>query len=310
MAVLHTTMTKVSTVRWDKMEGAADQLVGILKSYNPDGKRVGLEMRRPGLNPHTYQALASCFPSVKLVDATSLVAKVRAVKSPAEIDCLRRAGTITVAGIEAAVAAIKPGITDNDIAAAGSDAMIRAGSEFYSIDPFVRTGHRSSINHATYKRVPVKAGDSIVLEFGAVYQRYTVPLYMSISVGRPSDRVRRFADICLRTIDLLYENIRPGRTSDEVARAATKGLAGMEPGIELSERHAYSVGLGFPPDWVEHSVYIAEGYDTILEPGMVFHTPRSLRDLGKFATAFSETILITESGFDILTPHRRELVVV
>jgi Xaa-Pro dipeptidase len=76
------------------------------------------------------------------------------------------------------------------------------------------------------------------------------------------------------------------------------------------DRMGYSVGIGFPPDWAEHSVQITRGYMNILQPGMVFHTARSVRLPGIISAAFSETILVTETGCEILTPHRRELVIV
>lgn len=129
-------------------------------------------------------------------------------------------------------------------------------------------------------------------------------------MGRPSDRLRRLADAALATLALLYENVRAGRTADEVARAAAKGLRDVDPEVYLSEYHAYPVGLGFPPEWSEHSVWIVEGSEEMLRPGMTFHGVRSLRVPGLMAAGFSETIAVTETGCEILTPHRRELAVV
>lgn len=134
----------------------------------------------------------------------------------------------------------------------------------------MRAGHRSGIIHATYKRHVVKPGDPIIIELGAVYQRYTAPLYGTAVIGRPSDRLRWLADAALATLTLLYENVRAGRTADEVARAAAKGLARVDPEVYLSEYHAYPVGLGFPPEWSEDSVWIVEGSAEVLQPGMTF----------------------------------------
>ena len=70
------------------------------------------------------------------------------------------------------------------------------------------------------------------------------------------------------------------------------------------------MGLGFPPKWPEDSVWIVEGSSTVLRPGMTFHAVRSLRVPGLMAAGFSETIAVTETGCEILTAHRRELMVV
>jgi Xaa-Pro aminopeptidase len=310
LALVHTTVERILSVRWNRMDEAAAQLVGLLGEADVDGKRIGVESRRTGLNAHVYQLLRDRFPRAHLVDASDLAPRVRVVKSPAELECLRQAGRLSVAGMEAAIRAIRPGVTENAIAAAAAGAMIEAGSEFFCTDPWVRAGHRSGIIHATYKRHFVKPGDPIIIELGAVYQRYTAPLYGTAVMGRPPDRLRRLADTALATLALLYENVRAGRTADDVARAAAKGLAGVDPEVYLSEYHAYPVGLGFPPEWSEDSIWIVEGSDEVLRPGMTFHGVRSLRVPGLMAAGFSETIAVTETGCEILTPHPRELAVV
>jgi len=310
LALVHTNVTRILSVRWNRMDDAADQLVGLLREARVEGGRIGIEPRRPGLNAHTYQLLHDRFPRADFRDASDLVPRVRTVKSPAELECMRQAARFSVAGMEAAVRAMRPGVTENAIAAAAAEAMIQAGSEFFCTDPWVRAGHRSGIIHATYKRHFVKPGDPVIIELGAVYQRYTAPLYGTTVMGRPPDRLRRLADTALATLALLYENVRAGRTVDEVARAAAKGLRDVDPEVYLSEYHAYPVGLGFPPEWSEHSVWIVEGSEEVLRPGMTFHGVRSLRVPGLMAAGFSETIAVTETGCEILTPHRRELAVV
>ncbi|MEA2582058.1 MAG: Xaa-Pro dipeptidase, partial [Thermomicrobiales bacterium] len=73
--------------------------------------------------------------------------------------------------------------------------------------------------------------------------------------------------------------------------------------------YAYSLGIGFPIDWNDCPVVIKHGESFVLEPGMVFHCTTSLRDTAKYGTAFSETVLITDSGAEVLTEVPRELVV-
>ena len=310
LALIHTTVERILSVRWNRMDDLATQLVELLREGGVDGKRLGIESRRTGLNAHAYQLLRDRFPRAHFTDASDLVPRVRAVKSPAELECLRQAGRMSVAGMAAAIGAIRPGVTENAIAAAAAGTMIDAGSEFFCTDPWVRAGHRSGIIHATYKRHFVKPGDPVIIELGAVYQRYTAPLYGTAVMGRPPERLRRLADTALATVALLYENVRAGRTAHDVARAAAKGLAGVDPEVYLSEYHAYPVGLGFPPEWPEDSIWIVEGSDEVLRSGMTFHGVRSLRIPGLMAAGFSETIAVTDTGCEILTPHSRELAIV
>jgi Xaa-Pro aminopeptidase len=308
LALVNTAVPNILNVRWNQMDEAAEQLVQLIRDQGFEKKRIGLEMRRPGLDPYTYEQLRKEFPNADFQDASYLVPKVRAIKSPAEIECMRQAAKYTVAGMKAAIAAIKPGVSDNEIAAAASEAMIKAGSEFFCTDPFVRAGLRSGIIHATFGRNLVKPGDPIIIEIGGVHQRYTAPLYRTAVLGEPSLRLKLLSESALRTLETLYENIRPGRTVDEVARAAAKELKTVDPEVYLSNYHAYPVGLGFPPEWSEHSVWIEEGATDVLQPGMTFHGVRSLRIPGLMAAGFSETITVTKTGCEILTHFPRELI--
>jgi len=310
LAMMNGRVSRIAVVLWERMDDAADQLVGLLEDLGAGGRRIGVELRRPGLNAWTLQRLEAGLPQSRFVDASDLTPRLRAVKSAAEIACLREAARLTDLGMAAGIAAIHDGAMDNDVIAAASEAMVTAGSEFFSIQPIVRTGRRSSVVHATGKRTRIDRGDNVFMEFGGVYQRYCAPLLRTAMVGPPNALQERLAKAALDTLDRLYAAVKPGRTVAEVSREAEKGYAHLKSEIQTRGYPAYSVGISFPPVWVEHSVGIREGADDILEPGMVFHTPRSLRVPGTVAMAFSETILVTSDGCEALTRHPRHLHVI
>ena len=310
-ALLSTEIESIEYVRWDQTaEMAPPRLLDLIKRYGPRPKRVGLDLRLNGLQPSLVDFLRDALADSDFVDASDLVLRMRSVKSAAEIACMRHAANASVAGFEAAAAAVHRGCTENDVASAALGAMVAAGSEYPSTGPFIRAGARSSVMHATWRRQVIEPGDSIILEIGAVYERYSAPVYGTAVIGDPSDGLRRFFEICRTAVDLVHENIRPGRTAADVARSASRELRTLSSDIELVERYGYSVGLSFPPDWVEHSFVIAEEYEQVLEPGMTLHTPRSLRVRGVMSAGYSDTVVVTESGCEVLTPHTRELVCV
>ena len=72
--------------------------------------------------------------------------------------------------------AARVGRTDNEIAAAAYEAMIRAGSEYLRTQPFVATGPRSGMVHTTFRRRPLALGDAIFVETASSYYRYTAPV--------------------------------------------------------------------------------------------------------------------------------------
>jgi Xaa-Pro aminopeptidase len=231
------------------------------------------------------------------------------IKSLPEIEVMRQAAAITSAGFAAAVAAIRAGALDNDVARAAYDTIIGAGGEDFSLQPIVTSGRRSGIPHSTFHRTPLKEGDVLLLELSTAYQRYDVHAMRTASIGEPPVAVRRAFDACLASVESLLQNIRGGASAREVARKAGGRLRAMEPDLMWHGCYGYSMGLTFPPactDCIDGSV-ISEHADATLQPGMVLHCSTSLRNIGQYGTAVGECVLVTDDGCEILTQFPREL---
>jgi Xaa-Pro dipeptidase len=187
--------------------------------------------------------------------------------------------------------------------------MYSAGSEFMSREPTVTSGARSGIAHTSFKRRRIELGDTVLLEMSACYNRYSGPLMRAVSVGRPSDSVKKYSDACIASLDAAIAVAKPGVTAGEVERAV--GNAYRSAGLSAGKRAGYSVGIGFPVTWMEADIIALTRDDsTVLESGMVFHIVPAIREPRKFAVGCSETLLITPSGNEILTSVDRKLFVV
>ena len=76
------------------------------------------------------------------------------------------------------------------------------------------------------------------------------------------------------------------------------------------KRTGYSIGIGFAPDWGEgHILSLKTPDPTPLEPGMVFHISPALLVPAECGVGFSETVLVTDTGVEVLTSFPRQLVV-
>ncbi len=300
----------VYTIDWMSQAEAPQQLVEILKGRGYANKRIGIELRLPGFSGLTSQVLRDELADAEFVDASDLTLDLRAVKSPTELAHIREAARMTDIGMEAALAAIREGERDNDIAAAALDSITRAGSEYVSVQPLVYVGAWTALTHVVAKRRTIKRGEPAGIELTSAYHRYAAPLYRTGVIGPPSDLVKRLADSGLTRLELLLENARPGRTGSEVARAVDEGMKGKDATGYPARGIAYSVGIGFPPDWVDHATYITEKHHRALEPGMVFHTPTGCRAPNQVGVWFSETMVITEDGCETLSRLPRELTIV
>lgn len=316
--VLHNSrVSDVIVYEWYDARSTAEQLADALSERGFDGKTIGVEMGYPetfaigAYDTKSYLTLKEKLPRASFVDATHLILDVRVLKSPAELDMMREAGRRTWAGLQASLDAAAEGRTDNDVVAAGYEAMIAAGSELMSIDGMCMVGHRAGLGpHMPFKRTTLRQGDTIYLEYTGTYNRYNAPSMRSAVIGSPSEGVRRLADAAVETLNLLIENIAPGRTGDDVARAASKGLEPVKDEMWFHGGYGYSIGLGMQPSWTEAAMYIAEGEERELRPGMCFHLPICIFVPRAYGTGFSESVTVTETGCEVLTPgEARELVV-
>ena len=284
-------------------------LAGHLRRQGFGTSRIGVEKASIGITARSHEDLLAALTEARFVDGSGIVSSTRVTKSPREIEYLRKSARITDKGMVAAIEAVAEGATDNDVAAAAAHAMLHAGSEYMSVSPIVTTGRRSGVLHSTHKRVPLRRGDSVLMEMGACYQRYTAPTMRTVSIGEPVDGVRRLADACLTALDNVIAAIRPGVTADTVAKAGWEGIDLAGPGLVFHGVFAYAVGASFPPGWGDGTASISLGNQTRLRQGMVFHHPVALRRLGEYGVAFSETTVITEDGCQPLTSVDRRLFV-
>jgi Xaa-Pro dipeptidase len=279
----------------------------LLTRHGLANKRLGIELNRWSLSVPTYQKLRDTLSSATLVDATAVLDEVKMAKSPAELAVVRQSAELTSRGMIAALERVRSGATDNDVAAAAYQALIGGGSEYMAIDPIVTVGARSSIPHSTHRRVPIGKGESTLIEVGACVHRYSTAT-MRTAVTKPlPDLPKQMYEACRASVDEVVRHTKPGAVSDEVAAKADAVVASFASQYIWHGYYGYSLGLGFPPDWNDTSALIIRGSDLILKPGMVFHVSTSLRKVGVCGVAFSETMLVTETGAEVLTKIPRNL---
>jgi len=282
-------------------------VIEALRQLGYEKKRLGLEMSRH-LDAKSFAALREGLPQATFCDAADILAEIRAVKSEEEIKYLRQAAKITGAGMEAALAAVEEGGADSKVAAEANRVLLASGSEFMCIDPIVAAAHNAGLAHSTVSGIRLNAADPVFIELGACVRRYTAPLMRTAVVGWVPAELQELADYSCRTLDALIEAMKPGVPAREVAQAGQQALAPIESRISFHYVWGYPVGVGFPPSWLEESSFFIQPNNAHeLRPGMIFHLPLMLRVLGHYGAGFSETVLITATGVEVLTEVPRQL---
>ena len=178
------------------------------------------------------------------------------------------------------------------------------GGEYASIATLLPTGKGTSASHLTATQDKFIDGEATIVELSGVYKRYHAPMARTILLGKP-DQLK--IDTMKKTIEALQAGIdatKPGNTVDHVAQAFWKILD--KYGIEKNSRTGYSIGIGYPPDWGEHTLNIYKGDMTILEPNICFHMI-AVMQFGEWGVEASEAIRVTDQGAELFCNMSKEL---
>lgn len=295
-------------VGYEDTEDPVEATYRVLASYGLLGKRIGNQDDAWFFSVARYRQLVRRL-GVEPADCSGLVEHVRRIKSPREIEYLRQAGRYAAASLRAAIDATRPGVTENDVAAAAYHALYRAGSEFLGHEAQYVAGPAAGLAFECAKRRPIRDDDVVYMEAGGTHQRYNCMLSRTVIVGRPGPRWIALAEASREALHAARAAIRPGVTSHEVDLAARSVIrrAGFEP--YFRHRTGYSIGIGLPPDWGEGRILSINQHDpTVLEPGMCFHLIPDLKVVHQGGVVFSESVVVTERGHELLTEFPQELV--
>lgn len=272
--------------------------------------RIGYEGEAHFLSVRSFLALQRGLPEWELVESHDLVNWVRLVKSPLELELMRRAGAVASAAMRAGIETVRPGMRQNElagiIAKAQADGAEGAAGDYPAIVPMLPTGEAADTPHMTYSERRFEPGEAVSIELAGAHARYHAPLARTISLGRPSADLDRLAGVTAEGLGLVLEGLRPGRTVAEVHALWQRHIAAH--GFEKASRLGYSIGIGYPPDWGERTVSIRGDDETLLEPGMCFHVIAGMWMQG-YGCEISESVALTPDGVEILTDAPRELIV-
>jgi Xaa-Pro dipeptidase len=291
-------------------EDPIERVADTLRSNGFAAGRIGFEKDAWFFTAAQQERLFGLLPDATFVDVGGIVEHGRLRKSDLEIDLIREAARAAEAGMRAGVDAVAAGATENDVAAEMHWAMIKAGSEWPSIQPFVASGERGAIGHATWMGREIQPGDSVFLEIGGCRRRYHAAFMRTCVVGEPDAETRRAFEIVLEAFDAATAAIAPGVAAGEVDRVAREAIAASGFGGTQASRTAYSIGIAVPPDWGEGQILsMKPGETRELEENMTFHLLPWVQIPGKAGVGCTETIRVTASGCERITSFPRELFV-
>lgn len=285
-----------------------DPLIELIKKNKWDKLNIGVEMDSHYFTAYCYEKLKQGLPDSKLKDSERLVNWARLVKSDAEINLMQGAAKISQIAMKVAIESINPGVRQCDAVAEIQKALFQGtpeiGGEYASIATLLPTGKGTSASHLTATDEKFVEGEATIIELSGVNKRYHCPMARTVLLGKPDQKKIDAMKATNEALDAGIEATKPGNTADDVAQKFWAVLDKYN--IKKESRTGYSIGIGYPPDWGEHTLNIYKGDMTVLQPNVCFHMI-AVMQFGDWGVEASESVRVTEKGSECFCNFSREL---
>ena len=272
-------------------------------------KKIGYESDSYYFSPKSFSHFQRALPNATFVDCDLLVNWARAVKSEAELGYMRQAATIVETAMRVAYDRIAPGVRQCDVVAEIYKAQIAPNDEFggdlTSLCPIILAGEMASTAHPIWTDAPFANDQAVAIELGGCRRRYTSSLARTLHLGRkPPQKLTDTAKAVEEGLQAALAAAKAGVTGGEIHAAWQAVLS--RHGLKKESRIGYAMGIGFPPDWGEHTISLRPGETVPIEADTTLHIILGMW-MEDWGFEMSETVRLTPSGAECLTDFPRGL---
>ena len=278
-------------------------LADLLRDLGLDAARIGTEFDY--LPAGDLRDLEGRLPLAALVPVEATMHRLRQVKTAGEIDLLRRLSRISDSAIGAAFAAVAPGSSEMDLAAALTRSVYEQGAERFKM-MIVASGERSQLPNVGPSERTLVPGDVCRVEIFSIIGGYHAGVCRTAVVGHAPDEATRIWANLAECRSMLFDMIAPGAATRPIYQAFLDRFG----------------ALGLPPiDFVGHGIglhlhedpYLSIHDNSILEAGMVLGVePLVYRTGFGFGLQFKDMVAVTAAGCELLsdaTDNERLIVI-
>jgi Xaa-Pro aminopeptidase len=234
-----------------------------------------------------------------MVSTERVIERARLVKDDVEVGILREAGRMLSVAAADALAAVRPGRQEIEVAADVELALRKAGFSKPAFETIVASGANSALPHARPGSRVLGDGDGVVLDFGGVYDGYCVDLTRTVQLGPASVSFSRIFGAVRDAHAAAIAAVRPGVQASSIDTAAREALAAH--GLAEAFVHGTGHGLGLEVHEEPRVTRPGNGRDELLRPGMVFTIEPGAYLAGLGGVRIEDDVLVTATGCEVLT---------
>lgn len=256
---------------------------------------------------HSLAALRETLDGVTVAEEDTfdrLIDDLRCVKTPAELEAMRRAQKLTDDTFAYITERIAVGRTERDVMLDMEMFMRRRGSEGVAFDFIVVSGKNSSLPHGVPTDKVIEKGDFITMDFGAVVNGYRSDMTRTVAIGDVSDEQRLVYNTVLAAQTASLAAIRAGKVCKDIDKIARDIIREAGYGDCFGHGLGHSVGLD-----IHEMPAFNTRCETVLKPGTVMTVEPGIYLEGKFGVRIEDMVVVTDNGCDNFTKSPKELLI-
>lgn len=298
-------------VEQSRLESPAWRLVLAAKSYLESlgavasGRIQELAIEDDYITYRQFQQVQEKLPTVRLRSAGGMVEQLRLIKDRWELEQIRQAGVITGAALMHLLGDLHDGMTESEAAGIMEHFMRSNGGGLPAFETIVASGERGALPHGMATGKKIRQGELIVFDLGATYNGYAADLTRTVCLGSFQPKQRDLYELVREAQEKALSGVKAGVTVGEVDALARQVIEAAGYGKNFNHNLGHGVGLA-----IHEEPRLSPGGSLVLQPGMVITVEPGLYLAGWGGIRIEDTVLVTEQGYEVLTPVKKEFIVV
>lgn len=265
-----------------------------------DAKKVGYEADK--ITHSVYEKLFAPLKVEEIVECSSLITDMRAIKTPDEIEKIKIAVDVAQKSLLETLNYIKPGVKEMEVCARLEYEMKKRGGS-PSFETIIGSGEKSAVVHGAAGEKEIREGEFVLIDYGAKVNGYCSDITRTFCVGKPSDEMIKVYNVVKEAQEKARKAAKAGLPGRDLHKIAQDIIVDAGYGEYFGHGLGHSLGM----DVHDAGVSASPSTETLLPVGGVLTIEPGIYLPGKFGVRIEDDVYLQENNSEVLTSLDRDL---